>query len=279
MPELPEVETIRRGLEPQLSGRTITGARFLWSRVTQNVDPRRLRDHLGGQCVCGIERRGKFLVIRFASGDGLGIHLRMTGRLRVAPADEPDDPALRAALDMDNGFQLRFSDVRKFGRLYWIPSGDASLFSKLGPEPLDGLTLDGFSQIVNRRRQIKGILLDQTRIAGVGNIYADESLYRARIHPAERGCDLSPESVARLYESLRAVLNESIGLRGTSYRDYVDSLGRRGEFQEQLAVYGRKGRPCPNCGTPIQRDVVVNRGTHFCPSCQRAKNESGEERP
>lgn len=268
MPELPEVETIRRGLIPQVCGRKVNGVRILWTGVVQNVSPGQLRSRLLGQKVSAVERRGKFLVLRFESGDGLGVHLRMTGRLQVVPEAGPDDSSLRAAIAFDDGRQLRFSDVRKFGRLYWIPAGDDSLFRKLGPEPLDGLTLEDFRRIVDRKRQVKSILLDQTRLAGVGNIYADESLHRAGIHPAERGCDLTFEAVSRLYDSLRGVLNESIGLRGTTYRDYVDSLGRRGEFQEQLAVYGRKGKACPDCGTEIRRDVVANRGTHYCPKCQ-----------
>lgn len=270
MPELPEVETIRRGLEPFLTGRTIQGARFLWHRTAHGLDPEEMARRLTGQKVVRLDRRGKFLLIRFESGAGLGVHLRMTGRLRVMEMDDlADDTALRATFDLDNGTQLRFSDSRKFGRVYWLPAGDDSLVEGLGPEPLDGLTLEHFGSIVRRNRQIKSILLDQSRIAGIGNIYADESLYAAKIHPARRGCDLSDAEVARLYSALRSILERSISLRGTSYRDYVDSLGRKGSFQEELAVYGKKGRHCPRCGAEINREVVANRGTHYCPGCQK----------
>lgn len=271
MPELPEVETIKRGLEPHLTGRTITDVRFIWENTAQGMTPAEMTTKLRGQKIKNLDRKGKFLVLRFESGSGLGIHLRMTGKLIVCdPAEDPEnDKCARAVLLLDNGSRVLFSDARKFGRFYWIERGEHPFWQRLGPDALYELTPEYFRNVVRQRKRIiKAILLDQSLIAGVGNIYADESLYRACISPSMKGSDLTETQVDRLYQVIKEILNESIANRGTSYRDYVDGLGQRGSFQEKLAVYGQKGQICTKCGAEICRTVVANRGTYFCPHCQ-----------
>lgn len=271
MPELPEVETIKRGLEPHLTGRTITDVRFFWDNTAQGMPPAEMTAKLRGQKVKHLARKGKFLVLRFESGSGLGIHLRMTGKLIICdPTEDPEnDKSARAVLYLDDGNHVLFSDARKFGRFYWIERGEHPFWQGLGPDALYELTPEYFRKMVRQhKRIIKAILLDQSLIAGVGNIYADESLYRACINPTTKGSDLSDEQADRLYRALKEVLNESIEHKGTSYRDYVDELGQRGSFQEMLTVYGQKGRTCQRCGAEICRAVVANRGTYYCPKCQ-----------
>ncbi|HBG43455.1 MAG TPA: DNA-formamidopyrimidine glycosylase [Firmicutes bacterium] len=271
MPELPEVETIKRGLEPHLIGRTIIDVRFFWDNTAQGMSPVEMTAKLRGQKIRGLDRKGKFLVLRFESGSGLGVHLRMTGKLIVCdPAEDPsNDKCARAVLLLDNGSRVLFSDVRKFGRFYWIERGEHPFWQRLGPDALYELTPEYFRKMVRQRKRIiKAILLDQSLIAGVGNIYADESLHRACISPSTKGSDLTEAQADRLYQVLKEVLNESIACKGTSYRDYVDGLGKPGSFQEKLAVYGQKGQACKKCGAEICRTVVANRGTYYCPHCQ-----------
>jgi formamidopyrimidine-DNA glycosylase len=224
-----------------------------------------------GRRVRSVGRRGKYVVIGLDQGSLL-IHLKMSGRLQVTPESKPLDKHTHTIFDLDNGNQLRFRDVRKFGRVYLVDDPE-QITSSLGPEPLaDEFTLDDFRQILARRSgRLKSLLLNQQFLAGIGNIYADESLFAASLHPLRRADTLAPDDQSRLYESIRTVLGQAVEGRGTTLDDqgYVDADGETGAYQEQIAVYGRTGKPCRSCQTPIERLVVGGRSTHFCPRCQR----------
>lgn len=272
MPELPEVETIKRSLAPRLLGRRILEISVRLPRMVEGVDPEELRRRLSGQVIGGLDRRGKHLLLELAAGDRLAFHLRMTGRLLLRPAGHPEEPHTHLVFLLSEGWELRYADLRKFGRLHYLPAGDPlpAPLADLGPEPLeDGFTpavLEGI--LAGRRGPIKAVLLDQRSVAGIGNIYADEILHRARLHPARPAGSLSSAEIARLHAAIRAVLEEAILSRGTTSRDYVDGEGRPGEYQERLLVYGRAGGACPSCGAEIRRMVLAGRGTHYCPICQ-----------
>lgn len=271
MPELPEVETVVRGLRALLVGRTITNVWLDWpnSLVMPSVEAFTVR--LPGQTIRSVERRAKYILIGLHS-DTLLIHLKMSGRLYVAPvgASREADRWIHFRFFLDNDHELRFSDARKFGRVYLVPDA-AAVVGKLGPEPLDdAFTLEAFcARLIRRRGAIKPLLLNQTFIAGIGNIYADEALHRAGIHPLRRVESLNPEEQARLYAGIRAALAAGIAHEGASIHWYRKPDGSRGESQEHFRVYGRAGHPCPVCGAPIQRIVVGQRGTHVCPNCQK----------
>ena len=262
MPELPEVETYARGLRP-LIGRTFLGARVLWPRSAP-TGPELLGPRIAGQVVQDVARRGKYIVLTLTD-DTLLVHLKMTGQLVVAPADAPPDPHARVVFDLDGGEELRFHDPRKFGRVYLV-TDPAQVTGALGPEPLaDDFTPEGFAaRLAGRRGRLKSLLLDQTFVAGVGNIYADEALHRAGLHPLRPADTLTPDEQARLYAAIRAVLAQAIANRGTNL-DWAYTQGRN---QDALQVFHRHGQPCSTCGTPIERILVGQRGTHFCPTCQ-----------
>jgi formamidopyrimidine-DNA glycosylase len=276
MPELPEVEHISRGLRPLLVGRTIVGAAVLWPRTVAFPDVDQFSARLLGRRVESVGRRGKYVVIRLDVGYLL-IHLKMSGRLRWVSLDEPAAPHTRLILDLDDGHRLRFDDPRKFGRAYLVD--DASqVTGPLGPEPLaDEFRLDDLRRLLARRSgRIKPVLLNQQFLAGVGNIYADEVLFQARLHPLRRANSLSPEEQASLYEAIRKVLEQAIVGHGTTLDDrgYVDAEGESGRYQEQIAVYGRTGKPCRSCGTPVERTVIGQRSAHFCPHCQPEEEDA-----
>ncbi|MDI3279932.1 MAG: bifunctional DNA-formamidopyrimidine glycosylase/DNA-(apurinic or apyrimidinic site) lyase [Bacillota bacterium] len=273
MPELPEVETIRRDLTP-LAGRTITDVEVLWPGAIKAPALREFGERVRGQRITGVERRGKHLILCLASGEELIFHLRLTGRLVLTPAEQEPGRHTRAVFFLDEGEALHFADVRKFGTIHLVKAGERQAVSSLAglaPEPLsEEFTLDWFrSALARRRGPIKGALLDQAVVAGMGNIYADEALFRAGLRPDRPVPELASAEVERLWEAIRAVLAEGIRLRGTSVRDYVDGRGEPGGFQKVLSVYGRKGQPCRRCGAPLQRMRVAGRGTTFCPHCQR----------
>jgi formamidopyrimidine-DNA glycosylase len=273
MPELPEVETVRRTLERALAGRRIVGvARIGWPRTIATPTPEQLCAALCDRQILGVDRRAKYLLIRLDHDEALVVHLRMTGRLLVVDAQEPLDDHTHVVLALDNGQELRFRDVRKFGRISLLDSAALTALDEgLGVEPLE----DGFSDAVlaqrleRRRGKLKPLLLDQRVIAGLGNIYVDEALWRSGLHPLRSAESLTPEEVARLYEAIRTVLASAVERRGTTLSDYRDALGAMGDNQHYLAVYGRAGQPCPRCGAAIERTVVGQRGTHLCPHCQR----------
>lgn len=269
MPELPEVETVARGLLT-LVGRTFTGARVAWPRTIAYPGIAEFKKKIVGRRVVSVGRRGKYVVIGLDRGYLL-IHLKMSGRLRIAPASVPPDKHAHTLFDLDNDRQLRFHDTRKFGRVYLVDDPE-QVTARLGPEPLsEEFTLDDFRQRLARRSgRLKSLLMNQHFLAGVGNIYADEALFAARLHPLRKADSLSPAEQARLYQAIRSVLNKAIASRGTTLDDggYRDAAGQKGAYQEQIAVYGRQGGACPTCQTPIERMRIGGRSSHFCPQCQ-----------
>jgi len=273
VPELPEVETVRRRIAPLVEGATIAGAEIVDPRLTRPVSPSLVADALVGERIAAVERRGKYLLWRLGSGRTLVVHLRMTGSLLHFPAgDLPADAYRRATLALDTGAAVGYRDVRRFGTWELLDDGHLRpyLALRLGPEPLaPSFTSARLARIVaERRAPIKAVLLDQRRIAGIGNIYADEALWRARIHPRRPAGELDAAEVARLHRAVRAALRRGVELSGSTLRDYVTPDGEGGGMQHEFHVYGRLGEPCDRCGRPIERIVVGGRGTWFCPRCQ-----------
>jgi formamidopyrimidine-DNA glycosylase len=269
VPELPEVETVARMIRPRLVGRTITGGRVLWERTVG--DSRAFLRALRGATVRDVGRRGKYVVARLEPEGWLVGHLRMTGRMHVERAGWDPGAFAKVRLDLDDGTAFHFLDVRKFGRL-WYVRDLAELLDELGPEPLGPeFTAERLlDDLRARKRLLKPLLLDQTFVAGIGNIYADESLFRARLHPLLRSDRVTREQAVRLHREIRATLTEAIEREGSSFDAfYRTPEGNPGSYQDQFLVYGRAGEPCPACGTRIRRLVVAQRGTHLCPTCQR----------
>ena len=274
MPELPEVETIARTLAPAVVGRRIAGVELIY-RPLLRTGSRRGLAALAGRSVLGVRRRGKMLLISCEGGRTLVFHLKMTGQFLFAAASEPRDKHTRLIMRFDDGRkELRFRDVRKFGFLLCVegePESSCGELACLGPEPLD-IALPEFAAVIKARRgRVKSVLLDQRRIAGIGNIYADEMLFDARIHPERPASSLREDAVERLYESMKNVLSLAIAGKGSTLRDYRDAEGNEGSFQESHKVYGRAGEPCVTCGTPIQMKRIGGRSSHYCPRCQRQK--------
>lgn len=275
MPELPEVETVVRGLRAVLPGRRILNVRL--GKTDFIEDPAALERDLPGSRVGSIDRHGKYIVVRLESSGGrasagsLLIHLGMTGQILVGPPEAPVAPHTHVFLALDDGRELRYVDVRRFGKMRLL-AGDSpeTRLEKLGLDALEA-TEDQFIALVkSRRARIKALLLDQTVLRGMGNIYTDEGLWRARIHPMRIGANLKDAELRRLYRAVRGVLNEAIRMRGSSISDYVDSDGRRGEFQLRHRVYQRLGKKCFRGDATIRRAIVAGRSSYFCPACQRA---------
>ena len=272
MPELPEVETIARLLrqgtpsQPPILGRQILGTCLLWARSLAEPSREEFTSHIKGQVINAISRRGKFLVFRL-SRDWLLVHLRMSGDLLVRPTGMPVEQHDRLIFDLEGNTQLVFNDARKFGRAWLVQKLDGVL-GNLGPEPLDrDLRADDFYQRLHAcRRQLKPLLLDQAFLAGLGNIYVDEALYLACLHPLRPSNQVTPQQAGQLLDATRTVLRDAITRNGAS----IDWVYRGGDFQNYFRVYQRTGQPCPRCGTPIARITVGQRGTHFCPHCQPA---------
>jgi len=273
MPELPEVETVVAELRPHLVGRRILAADVLWPRTLAAPDQASFVERLQGRPITSLNRRGKYLLFGLDSGDFLIIHLRMTGRLEILPGNSPlrTGPHARAWFDLSGGECLVFIDARKFGRI-WLVQDFAELLGALGPEPLDWeFDAERLAGRIRRRRvAVKTLLLDQTVLAGIGNIYADEALFLAGIHPLRTGASLSDDEIERLHAAIRQVLSEAIGQHGTTLRDYRPPYSPEGAYRNNLRVYQQTDLPCPRCGTPIQRIRVTQRSTHFCPRCQPA---------
>jgi formamidopyrimidine-DNA glycosylase len=271
VPELPEVETIARGLANAVVGKTIGTVTVSMAKIAVTASGRTFAVDLPGDTIVAVGRRAKFIVIALASGRRLTVHLRMTGRLIYQPAGPREPyPYTHISIDFTDGTRVMFADVRQFGRMrllepeeVWDADG--------GIEPLsEGFTCELFLSMLDRRRTpIKGFLLDQSRIAGVGNIYACEALWEAGIRPNRPAHKVSKPARRRLHSAIRGVLARSIEARGTSVDDYVDAEGLKGGFQNQLSVYGRLGQPCPRCGKPIVRTVISQRGTWWCRNCQK----------
>jgi formamidopyrimidine-DNA glycosylase len=280
MPELPEVETIARGVHERVRGDRIVQAWFSAFPQPFKTPPGQQAEGLEGRVVLGVHREGKHIVVELGnSGTGLGevgsnpeaqwiVHLGMTGRLLVTTPDSPVAAHTHARLSLASGRELRFVDPRRFGRLEFRDLGRSAGFGATGAEPLT-IEAEGFAGLFRRRKlSIKAALLNQTLLAGVGNIYADESLFRAGIRPGRSAGRLTRAELERLRLSLREVLRHAIELGGSSVSDYVDADGVRGFFQLEHCVYLRTGLPCRRCQTPIKRILVAGRGTHYCPKCQ-----------
>jgi len=265
MPELPEVETIVRRLRPDLIGRMITAADLRWERTLATPQPALFNKNIIGQLVESVNRRAKYIVIQL-SVDTLIIHLRMSGDILFHAADAPAEKYDRLLLQLSDGKRLAFNDMRKFGRV-WLTPTPQDVLGKLGPEPLDiSFTADElFERITKHKRQLKPLLLDQSIIAGLGNIYTDEALHLAGLHPLTKSDLIKRKQAETLWRSIREALEAGIQRNGTS----IDWIYRGGQNQDYLHVYGRKDEPCLQCGTPIQKIVVGQRGTHFCPQCQK----------
>ncbi len=276
MPELPEVETVVRGLRGALPGRTIVTVRL--GKTDFIDDPVALQELLPGSRIAAVERFGKYIRLELAPGSAaayrngryhLVVHLGMTGRLIVVAANQPCLPHTHGFFALDDGRELRYTDPRRFGRILVVPdSGIAAFCGRLGEDPLQISLAALVARLAGRRAKIKALLLDQRVVCGVGNIYADESLWLARVHPARLAARLSADEVSRLRRAMRSVLRAAIRLRGSSISDFVDSEGNLGGYQGRHRVYHRHGSPCARCGSIIRRMLVAGRSSHFCPRCQ-----------
>jgi formamidopyrimidine-DNA glycosylase len=270
MPELPEVETIVYALRnggrdgPRVAGLQVIGAQVLWERTIATPSPKEFKIHIIGQTIQDVSRRGKYIIFHLTD-DKMIVHLRMSGDLLVETSSIPAATHHRLILDLEGGTRLSFNDTRKFGRV-WLTDNPESVLGKLGPEPLDDSFTkeDLYRSLQSHRRRLKPLLLDQTFLAGMGNIYVDEALHMAKIHPLTRSDAINLDKAGRLWETIRAVLNEGITRSGAS----IDWVYRGGDFQNYFRVYQRTSEACPECGTLIERIVVSQRGTHYCPSCQ-----------
>ncbi|MBU0679129.1 MAG: bifunctional DNA-formamidopyrimidine glycosylase/DNA-(apurinic or apyrimidinic site) lyase [Verrucomicrobia bacterium] len=276
MPELPEVETIVQHLRTcGIIGKSIEKVSVLSADCIASGSPTRFKKLAAGARIKHISRRGKWISLSLDAGTIL-VHLRMSGSLRVLGEDEELDPYDRLVLELTGGKRLAFRDIRKFGRAYLVQDPEEVL-GNLGPEPMSGeLTEKSFHEMLTtRQRQLKPLLMDQTFLAGMGNIYTDEALWEARLHPARRSELISPTESRRLFLSIRKVLEAGIRNQGTSLGDglanYISAQGEPGRNQIHLKAYGREGLPCPRCKTPIEKIVVNQRGTHFCPTCQQLR--------
>jgi formamidopyrimidine-DNA glycosylase len=276
VPELPEVETVVRDLRPHLVGRRIRS-------VVPSPFPLRRRwsaewaERLVGRRIEGVQRRGKWIILHLKGGWFLIVHLGMTGQLTVAPSKQPVSAHTHLVFGLSPGkHDLRFRDVRRFGSATLVAGQDAleQFFQEvgLGPEPFEVALADWWDRVAATRRSLKAILLDQSVVAGVGNIYADEALFQARLHPARLGRELTRTEADRLRRAVGTVLTRAIDLRGSSIRDYVGGSGQKGNYQDRFRVYQRAGRPCSRCGTPIERIRLAGRSTHYCPRCQPPGN-------
>ncbi|MCF8011147.1 MAG: bifunctional DNA-formamidopyrimidine glycosylase/DNA-(apurinic or apyrimidinic site) lyase [Clostridiales bacterium] len=276
MPELPEVETIKNTLEKKLTGHYITGTEIYLPKVIGPSTPEEFKKKVKQEKIKSLSRRGKYLLIHITGNKTLVIQLRMTGKLIYMCPQEPVKHT-HVVFYLDNNKELHFIDMRQFGKIILTSTNELNNLpglKKLGVEPLgSSFTRSILYQKLRRCRvKLKSLLLDQTFIAGIGNIYADEALHRALLNPQRTSNTLNTREITRLYHAIREVLHEGIVHRGTSFSDYVDGTGNTGNFQEHLRVYSKEGHPCPNCGTKIKRIKISGRSSYFCPYCQRSVN-------
>jgi formamidopyrimidine-DNA glycosylase len=272
VPELPEVETVRTRIAPVLEGRRFDRVEILDPRLVRPFEPAEVAAELEGERVVQVARRGKYLIVRFESGRALLIHLRMTGSLRHSDRALDEDAHRRAVVTLDDGSEVGYRDVRRFGTWLLLEPGELEpyLDAKVGDEPLDALfTASRLGERLHKRRApIKAALLDQRTLAGLGNIYVDEALWRARLHPLRPAESLDRGELRRLHRAIRRALEHGIARQGSTLRDYRLPDGGVGAMQNEFKVYGRGGEPCDRCGTPIAKSRVGGRGTWFCPVCQ-----------
>jgi formamidopyrimidine-DNA glycosylase len=276
VPELPEVETVRRRLAPVVEGRRLERVEIADPRLTRPADPVEVARELEGERVAVVDRRGKYLIVRFESGRALLIHLRMTGTVLLNDGRhlaEGEDPHRRAVITLDDGSDVTYRDVRRFGTWLLLEPDEVEAYvdARVGREPLgDAYKAKHLAEKLERRKApIKAAILDQTTVAGVGNIYADEALWRARVHPLSPAHTLDAEQVKAVHRGIRDALRMGIRRQGSTLRDYRLPDGGEGGMQHEFKVYGRGGEPCERCGTPIDKIRVAGRGTWYCPSCQR----------
>jgi len=298
VPELPEVETVCRQLAPELEGRRIERLEVYDARWCRPAPPAELEAAMRGRAIEGLERRGKYLLLRLDGAQTLVMHLRMTGNLILVEGEAMIDPSegrrlyegersaserhLRARFVLDDGREVWFTDPRRFGEAFPIDDGDLGRrFERLGPEPLsEEFTPNVLGEMAaGRTAPLKSFLLDQSRVAGVGNIYADEALFRARLHPLSPAGSMKPEHLETLRDAIVAALEAGIDGGGASIDDYRDGRGERGTMQDEFLVHTREGEPCPSCGGPIARIVVSGRSTYYCPSCQTRLRRRPRRRP
>lgn len=269
MPELPEVETVKNELSPYIIGRCVTGVTLFWDGIVKEPSLQEFYSRLIGQKITGIERRGKYLLVSLSSDDFLIIHLKMTGSLLVSHTSSEPPQYTRAVIHLDNDTSIFFRDPRKFGVLRLIKDRN-TIVSKLGPEPLEAdFTSQLLAQILaGRKAPMKALLCEQKLIAGIGSMYADEALFAVKVHPLRSGESLSQGDVKNLHAAIRRILWAAIGNKGASVSTYFRPDGTKGTAHFEFKVAHRLGKPCPNCGTPIQRLKIRNRGSYFCPRCQ-----------
>lgn len=283
MPELPEVETVARGLRQAILGRRILSVTL--GKTDFIDDPAALEQHLPGRQIEAVERYGKFMLLRLSAatrtnGDpcdddarqaSLLVHLGMTGQMAPSPAEKPREKHTHVCLALDDGRELRYSDARRFGRIAYLTEAPlAEELTRFGADPLEVSKDELAKRIRKRRARIKALLLDQSVLRGVGNIYADESLWRAKIHPARLGANVSRKQAGTLWQALQAILRKAILMRGSSISDFLDVEGEPGEYQRRHRAYGREGKACYRCKSPIRRGIVAGRSSYFCPKCQPA---------
>ncbi|ATW23780.1 DNA-formamidopyrimidine glycosylase [Candidatus Formimonas warabiya] len=274
MPELPEVETVKRTLAEHILGLTVTGITLNQEIVIKTPGIQEFREKITGQSFRNIDRRGKYLIFALSQGSKMVVHLRMTGQLVYCEQDHPLKKHTHVIFSLDNGRELRFVDQRRFGRIWLVPEKEIDQISglcSLGPEPLgEEFTLENLKEnLAGKKSRIKLFLLDQSMIAGIGNIYADEILYRCGIHPERTAGSLCHEEMTRLFEEIRSTLGEAVEHRGTTFSDYVDGRGDKGAHQHFLNVYQQVGKKCPRCGTAVERVKVGSRSAYHCPGCQK----------
>ena len=269
MPELPEVETVKNELTPRVVGRKFTGITLFWDGIVKQPSVANFRSRLIGQKITGLARHGKYLIVSLTSDDLLVIHLKMSGSLLMGQDSSEPPKYTRATLRLDNGTSIFFRDPRKFGAM-WLVKDSHSITKKLGPEPLEAdFTPQVLAQrLRNRKAPVKALLCDQSVIAGIGNMYADEALFAARIHPLRTGENLFPDEIARLHHAIQQVLRAAIGNKGASIVNYYRPSGETGTAHFEFKVAHGRGKTCPICDDPIQRIAVRNRGTYFCLRCQ-----------
>ena len=274
MPELPEVETVRRIIEPQIKGQKIISVSIQNPQVIAYPEAETFSDLLAGQTISSMSRRGKFLTVHFENGDRLGLHLRMTGQLLVTPADFPEEKHTHLVLCLAGGQQIRYIDQRRFGRFWYLKAGEEDTVTgqdRLGIEPTDdGLTWQYLKEKLGKRKKaVKEMLHDQTIIAGIGNIYSDEILYAAKIYPGKRCLNLTDAEWKRLAEKIPEIINWGIEVNKMTPEQYLAGMGKEYSNMDYFNAYGREGKPCRRCGTPMRRIVIGGRSSCFCPECQK----------
>lgn len=275
MPELPEVETVRRGLNDLIAGETIKGVSVLWDNIIAYPEVDEFKEQLVGETFESVERRGKFLLLQLTTKT-LVSHLRMEGKYQWAESGTEYTKHTHVVFHLESGYDLRYLDVRKFGRMQLVNRGtalDLKNLMKLGPEPTEeDFDLEVFYENLKRyKKNIKAVLLDQQTVAGLGNIYVDEVLFQSKIHPKRPANELTKAEVERLHTEIIEMMAKAIALGGTTIRTYTNAFGEDGTFQKELLVYGREGEECVRCGRKIEKEQIAQRGTHYCPYCQEEK--------